>query len=200
VAGSRRFQPHLRTERSFCKTFQARKRLCFDASNSSSKSWIALGVVDMGAVFKITPQLSRPQTRRLKDLRSPMGIAKYWFRPSDSSLSIILLRRDILHQRSYSQLSTERSKTDPHNQNVSSYFDLRRRNETRKHRMQLAELLTRYSQAVRRTESRSVCFETASLTGNYSLGATAITFIWWRCRLIWFLRKRGRFNLIWMRQ
>jgi hypothetical protein len=35
----------------FCKTFQARNRLCFDASNSSSKSWIAFGVIDMRALF-----------------------------------------------------------------------------------------------------------------------------------------------------
>src|SRR5580693_2505630 len=38
-----------RTERSLCKTFQARNRLCFDASNSSSKSWIAFGVIDIGS-------------------------------------------------------------------------------------------------------------------------------------------------------
>jgi hypothetical protein len=33
------------TKRSLCKTFQARNRLCFDDSNSSSKSWIAFGVI-----------------------------------------------------------------------------------------------------------------------------------------------------------
>src|ERR1700686_2723802 len=37
-----------RTNRSLCKTFQARNRLCFDASNSSSRSWIAFGVIDIG--------------------------------------------------------------------------------------------------------------------------------------------------------
>jgi hypothetical protein len=123
--------------------------------------------------FKITPQLSRPQTCRLKDLRSPMGIAKYWFRPSDNSLSIMLLRGNILYQKSYSQLSTERSKTGPHDQNVSSYFDLRRQNQTPRHRTQPAELLTRYSQAVRRIEvARSVLRRVAtSRTGNYSSGS-----------------------------
>jgi hypothetical protein len=34
-----------RTKRSLCKTFQARTRLCFDDSSSSSKSWIAFGVI-----------------------------------------------------------------------------------------------------------------------------------------------------------
>jgi hypothetical protein len=38
-----------RTKRSLCSTFQARNRLCFEASSSSSKSWIALGVIDIGA-------------------------------------------------------------------------------------------------------------------------------------------------------
>src|SRR6202040_3580761 len=42
------FPASLRTERSLCKTFQARNRLCFDASNSSSRSWIAFGVIGMG--------------------------------------------------------------------------------------------------------------------------------------------------------
>src|SRR5580700_11017867 len=42
------FQPRNRTKRSLCKTFQARNRLCFDASNSSSRSWIAFGVIDIG--------------------------------------------------------------------------------------------------------------------------------------------------------
>jgi hypothetical protein len=37
-----------RTDRSPCNTFQARNRLCFDASSSSSKSWIAFGVIDTG--------------------------------------------------------------------------------------------------------------------------------------------------------
>jgi hypothetical protein len=35
-----------RTNRSLCKTLQARNRLCFEASHSSSKSWIAFGVID----------------------------------------------------------------------------------------------------------------------------------------------------------
>jgi len=35
-----------KTKRSRCKTFRARNWLCFDASNSSSKSWIAFGVTD----------------------------------------------------------------------------------------------------------------------------------------------------------
>jgi len=38
-----------RTKRSLWRTFQARNRLCFDASRSSSKSWIAFGVIDMGS-------------------------------------------------------------------------------------------------------------------------------------------------------
>src|SRR3984957_691670 len=36
-----------RIKRSLCKAFQARNRLCFEASNSSSKSWIAFGVIDI---------------------------------------------------------------------------------------------------------------------------------------------------------
>jgi hypothetical protein len=36
-----------RTKRILCKTFQVRNRLCFDASSSSSKSFIAFGVIDM---------------------------------------------------------------------------------------------------------------------------------------------------------
>jgi hypothetical protein len=41
------FPASKRTERSRCKTFQARNRLCFGASNSSSRSRIAFGVIDM---------------------------------------------------------------------------------------------------------------------------------------------------------
>src|ERR1700726_175219 len=36
-----------RTKRTLCKAFQARNRLCFDASSSSSRSWIAFGVIGM---------------------------------------------------------------------------------------------------------------------------------------------------------
>jgi hypothetical protein len=41
-----------RTKRSLCKTFHARNRLCFDDSSSSSKSWIAFGVIAIPNVFK----------------------------------------------------------------------------------------------------------------------------------------------------
>src|ERR1700675_120441 len=36
-----------RTDRSRWSTFQARNRLCFDASSSSSRSWMAVGVSDI---------------------------------------------------------------------------------------------------------------------------------------------------------
>jgi hypothetical protein len=111
----------------------------------------------------------------------------------------MLFRRITLHQKSYSQSGTGRSKTDPHNQNVSGYFDLRRRNETPKHRTQLAELLTRYSQAVRRIEvARSVLRRVTTLrTGNYSSGATAITFIVVALSANIVIREKGRINLVW---
>jgi hypothetical protein len=90
-----------RTERSLCKTFQARARLCFDASSSSSKSWIAFGVIGMeGSVHK--------NTKVVKTAKSSFeGVvirsAKYCLGTPVSSSSITLLRRDILHQKSYSQ-------------------------------------------------------------------------------------------------
>jgi hypothetical protein len=48
-----------RTDRSPCNTFQARNRLCFEDSNSSSKSWIAFGVIDIAKVFIRTLSQSR---------------------------------------------------------------------------------------------------------------------------------------------
>jgi hypothetical protein len=49
----------------------------------------------------------------------------------------------------------------PRNQNVSGYFDLRGWNENRNTGTQLAELMTRYSQAVRRIEVAPVSFDTS---------------------------------------
>src|SRR5271165_897199 len=48
-AGMATFPSADRTTRNLCNTLQARSRLCLDASNSSSKSWIAFGVIDIGS-------------------------------------------------------------------------------------------------------------------------------------------------------
>src|ERR1700730_18821496 len=58
-----------RTKRSLCKTFQARNRLCFDDSSSSSKSWIAFGVIDMVPsvhtnIFTVKPTVGPEQVSR----------------------------------------------------------------------------------------------------------------------------------------
>jgi hypothetical protein len=66
-----------RTNRSRCRTFQARNRLCFDASKSSSKSWIALGVIAMVKVFIRTRTSSILQIKGLKILETSVD-AKYY--------------------------------------------------------------------------------------------------------------------------
>ena len=60
--------------RSLCKTFQARNRLCFDASSSSSKSWIAFGVIDIGQGFMRT--LRRPNHLQLLRASSSDSVYK----------------------------------------------------------------------------------------------------------------------------
>src|ERR1700730_13009124 len=63
-----------RSNGSLCKTFQARNRLCFDASSSSSKSWIAFGVIDIGQGFMRT--LIRPNHLQLLRASSSDSVYK----------------------------------------------------------------------------------------------------------------------------
>jgi hypothetical protein len=110
-AGMEMFPASERIERSLCKTFQARNRLCFEDSNSSRRSWIAFGVIDMAnSVHKNTFSV-KTRLVGFGESYDRRPIVNTCCRTQIVRSPLLLLRRNFLHQKSYSQASTRCSST-----------------------------------------------------------------------------------------
>jgi hypothetical protein len=91
-----------------CNRFQARNRLCFGDSNSSSKSWIAFGVVDMGECVR----KNISEVKLISQERTEQSIPRHRLRCRLFSTQKLQHFRErirpvnihVLHNRSFSEL------------------------------------------------------------------------------------------------
>jgi hypothetical protein len=159
-----------RTQRKRCKTFQARNWLCFDASNSSTRSWIAFGVIDMvGSVQRNTcsikpivnpwltgstsdynmnsgtshPDVHREESHR--EGRTVQGVRNSWKNDRSSVPKRLFTTKHEVFQGQPSQPE------------YSSYFGLRRRNCSPRYRTQMAEIFARYHNLFAKLEWLGPC-------------------------------------------